>query len=193
METMTELTNNPLWLASQLLTYPSFDFLHSLESLEAAVKGGVPEPEKSLLISFIGRLSRTDPVRLQERYTEAFDMTPGTTLDLTYHRFGDSEKRSAALTGLLDTYGSAGWEPAARELPDHLPVLLEFLSVCPEYALRLQADLETIAGIASILRKTDHPYATLLEMIDGYIRRIYPPLEASRSAVSESPSRGDSP
>jgi nitrate reductase delta subunit len=190
IETMTEHRNNLLWLAAQLVAYPSHDFLRSLASLEAAVERGVPEPEKSLLLTFIGRLSGTDPVRLQERYTEAFDMTPGTTLDLTYHRFGDSDKRSAALTDLLDTYRSAGWEPAATELPDHLPVLLEFLSVCPECALRFQEDLEMVAGIASKLRKADHPYATLLEIIDGYIRRICSPHEATRSNVSESPSIG---
>jgi nitrate reductase delta subunit len=59
-------------------------------------------------------------------------MNPALTLNLTHHVLGDTEPRAAVLADLARTYAAAGWAPTTGELPDYLPLMLEFLSLRPE-------------------------------------------------------------
>ena len=62
----------------------------------------------------------------------AFDLDPATSLHLTYHLLGDSEDRGKALARLLWVYHREGYDAVIGELPDYLPMILEFLALCPE-------------------------------------------------------------
>jgi nitrate reductase delta subunit len=158
-----------LKLISRLLQYPDRRFLGQLCELETVLDTLPPGRLKKGLKTFLAQM-RSDPaLRLQERYTAAFDLNPSTTLNMTYHRWGDSEKRAAALTRLQQIYLDAGYETATRELPDYLPLMLEFMAVCPETrghdTLR-----ECLAGLDALvekLRATAPRYAELLQLLGG--------------------------
>jgi nitrate reductase delta subunit len=82
---------------------------------------------------------------IQESYVMLFDRSRTLSLNLFEHVHGESRDRGGAMVNLIETYRAAGFEPATSELPDHLPVLLEFLSTRPS----LEAQ-ETLADAAHI-------------------------------------------
>ena len=65
---------------------------------------------------------------LEELYTETFDMSQAASLYIGFHCFGESDKRSAFLVRLEEAYRAEGFSRGG-ELPDHLCVILRFLSV----------------------------------------------------------------
>ncbi len=68
---------------------------------------------------------------LQERYVLLFDRSRTLSLNLFEHIHGESRDRGGAMVDLLETYRAGGFDLTGPELPDHLPVLLEFLSTRP--------------------------------------------------------------
>jgi nitrate reductase delta subunit len=128
---ITKHPTDALGLLSALLHYPDDDFLGQLDPIEAAVADGFPGELKNAMEGFVGYLKAHTPIHLRECYTAAFDMNPSTTLNLTWHLHGDSEKRAEALARLQQIYEDAGWERTTAELPDFLPLMLEFLAVSP--------------------------------------------------------------
>lgn len=123
---------NPLKLLSFLLQYPDADYLFQVKEIEGLLAGMVQNEQNKSFVDFINYIKTQVPIRLQESYTAVFDMNPATTLNLTYHMFGDNEKRAGMLSRLQQVYLDAGYECTTGELPDYLPLMLEFLSVCPE-------------------------------------------------------------
>ncbi len=67
-------------------------------------------------------------VRLQEEYVATFDFNPAAAPYLGHHLFGDNRKKGAYLIRLKQEFGRHGFVPAGNELPDHLPLMLGFLS-----------------------------------------------------------------
>ena len=57
---------------------------------------------------------------------QTFDLTPEHSLHLTHHLFGDDKNRGPALIDLAELYKDYGVEVVANELPDYLPLILEF-------------------------------------------------------------------
>jgi nitrate reductase delta subunit len=92
------------------------------------------------------RLERGDLYDLQESYVMLFDRSRTLSLNLFEHVHGESRDRGGAMVSLIETYREGGYEPATSELPDHLPVLLEFLSTRPFADVQ-----ETLADAAHIL------------------------------------------
>jgi nitrate reductase delta subunit len=82
---------------------------------------------------------------VQESYVMLFDRSRTLSLNLFEHVHGESRDRGGAMVSLIETYRAAGFEPATTELPDHLPVLLEFLSTRPFAEVQ-----ETLADAAHI-------------------------------------------
>lgn len=76
-------------------------------------------------------LEKGDPYDLQESFVMLFDRSRTLSLNLFEHVHGESRDRGGAMVSLIETYRGGGFEPATSELPDHLPVLLEFLSIRP--------------------------------------------------------------
>ena len=68
---------------------------------------------------------------LQETYVGLFDRSRTLSLNLFEHVHGESRDRGSAMVSLLETYRDGGYEPVTTELPDHLPLLLEFLALRP--------------------------------------------------------------
>lgn len=90
-------------------------------------------------------LGQGDLFDVQESYVMLFDRSRTLSLNLFEHVHGESRDRGGAMVSLIETYRAAGFEPATTELPDHLPVLLEFLSTRPFAEVQ-----ETLADAAHI-------------------------------------------
>lgn len=155
---------HPLRLLSALLQYPDHDMLSQIEMIETAIDDMSSEEMKKCIEEFLFYLKSHTPIHLQEGYTAAFDMNPSTTLNLTYQLFGDNEKRAALLARLQQSYQDAGYERTTGELPDYLPMMLEFLSIGPdtENTRWIWECLRGLEDVLDRLQKTAPPYAALL-------------------------------
>ncbi len=154
----------PLRLLSVLLQYPDHDLLSQIEMIETEIDD-MPSTEMTKCMDDLLRYLKThSSIQLQEDYTAAFDMNPATTLNLTYHTHGDNEKRADVLARLQQRYLDAGYERTTGELPDYLPMMLEFLSVCPdaEHTRLIWECLQGLEDVVDRLQKTAPAYAALL-------------------------------
>ena len=156
---------HPFRLLSALLVYPEHDLLGQIEMIETEIDDMPSIEMKKCMNDFLLYLKTHSPIHLQEGYTAAFDMNPSTTLNLTYHTYGDNEKRADMLARLQQRYRDAGYERTTGELPDYLPMMLEFLSVCPE-SENTGLIWECLRGLEDVvgrLQKAAPPYAALLQ------------------------------
>ena len=108
-------------------------------------------------------LGGRDIYDLEEQYVMLFDRSRTLSLNLFEHVHGESRDRGGAMVSLLETYRDGGFDPVTSELPDHLPVLLEFLATRPFAEAR-----ETLADAAHIfealnarLVRRESPYAAV--------------------------------
>ena len=173
---MREGERTLLKLVSLLLQYPEASLLDSLASLEGAVSEISDPGAKARCGDFLDHLRNTPLLRLQETYSATFDLNPSTSLDLGYHRWGDGKERGGALARLVSLYSQAGYELIDGVLPDHLPLLLEFLSLCPEEMSREITNEYggQVAILASRLVEDGSPYAGLLRIVSDSFRNPSP-------------------
>jgi len=163
---MTDEKRALLKLLSLCLAYPDAETLTEMETAAA----GLGEPRaRERLSHFMTLMKAQSLLKLQEHYTAVFDMNPSASLNLTYPLMGDREDRGRALAELLEVYLRAGFEPAVNELPDFLPLMLEFMAASPPaepHGLILRC-LSAVPAIAGRLRETDSLYAVPLELVCG--------------------------
>jgi nitrate reductase molybdenum cofactor assembly chaperone NarJ/NarW len=162
-----------LKLASLLLQYPSGELWAAREDLRAEVETLRPGPAREALRSFLAAIDSETLPALQRRYVETFDFNRRNALDLTYHRWGDLRQRGLALLRLKQRYADAGLDLADGELPDHLPVMLEFAALLPEEGLEALGDhREALELVRSSLHDDASPYAHLLDAAVAELPRI---------------------
>jgi nitrate reductase delta subunit len=108
---------------------------------------------------------------LQRVYVETFDFTRRNSLYLTYHVHGDRRQRGVALLRLKQRYAAAGLELLDGELPDYLPVMLEFAALGPDdIGLAALAERrDAIELIRASLHEAGSPYALLLDAVAGLL------------------------
>ncbi|POX37277.1 nitrate reductase molybdenum cofactor assembly chaperone [Streptomyces sp. Ru73] len=111
--------------ASLLLAYPDDDWPQRLETVRSAV-AALPGPEIGLLLRFCRSVRDVPALTLAARYVATFDRSRRRSLYLTYYTDGDTRRRGASLARLKARYRAHGWQPAEDELPDFLPLMLEF-------------------------------------------------------------------
>lgn len=154
---------------SALLSYPSADLQAAIPEVRAVLAGEsiLSDPQRRALEPLLTHFANTDLIAAQEDYVRLFDRSRSVSLNLFEHIHGDSRDRGSAMVDLLETYRAGGYDLAATELPDHLPVLLEFLSTQPpDDARAILADAgEVIAVLAARLTTRDTPYAAVLEAL----------------------------
>ena len=169
---MTDTDRVQCKLLAFLLEYPAPSWKADFGDLHEIVETIVDRQRRELLQVFLSYAETTPPLDLQETYTSAFDLDPATSLNLTYHLLGDSEDRGKALARLLWVYHQAGYDATLGELPDYLPMILEFLALCPEpeEATLLWSCLGTVSALAERLDENKHPYAGLVRLVDNIIQ-----------------------
>ena len=130
----------------------------AIDAIEAEAL--VPAPIRRALAKLAAEIGGGDLYDLQERYVWLFDRTRSLSLNLYEHVHGESRERGPAMVGLLELYRGHGLELAAGELPDHLPVFLEFLSTLPdaEAASLLGEASHVLAALGQRLHKRQSPY-----------------------------------
>lgn len=136
---------------SALLCYPTAELIEALPELEAML-GQAPQLDAASqagLRALIAELRQTGLMTLQQRYVELFDRGRSLSLHLFEQVHAESRDRGQAMVDLLRLYEAHGYELAARELPDYLPLLLEFLSLVPRESALTQ--LRDAAPILSLL------------------------------------------
>jgi nitrate reductase molybdenum cofactor assembly chaperone len=119
---------------SLLLSYPQEDLKAAMPVIRATLseEGVLPaRPPGGARDPLLDDLAARDLFDLQERYVFLFDRSRSLSLNLFEHVHGDSRARGQAMVDLLETYRAGGYDLVGPELPDHLPVLLEFLSTRP--------------------------------------------------------------
>ena len=126
---------------SVLISYPGPDMRAVLPEVRKIV-AGYPG-----LLALTDDLIAMDPLDAEERYVGLFDRSRQLSLNLFEHIHGESRDRGSAMVDLIETYRAAGFDPVTSELPDHLPVLLEFLASQPSAEAQ-----EVLAGAAHVLR-----------------------------------------
>jgi nitrate reductase delta subunit len=118
---------------SLLLSYPSRELQDAMPEI-GTVLGADPRiaPDtRDALQALADGFAAADLYELQEGYVMLFDRSRTLSLNLFEHVHGESRDRGGAMVSLIETYREGGFEPATSELPDHLPVLLEFLATRP--------------------------------------------------------------
>jgi nitrate reductase delta subunit len=160
-----------LKLLSLCLTYPDAETLEALPEMETAAAGLADPLVRERLGSFMARMQAQSLLELQEHYTAVFDLNPAASLNLTWHLLGDREDRGRALAELLEIYRKAGFEPAGNELPDFLPMMLEFMAAAPQSEIHplVARCLSVLPAITGRLRESGSLYAPLLEMLCGVV------------------------
>jgi nitrate reductase delta subunit len=116
---------------------------------------------------FADELAREDILDLQSRYVQLFDRGRQASLHLYEHVHGESRDRGQAMVELNRLYASRGVLLSAHELPDHLPVFLEFLSLLEpsEAAALLGEAAHVITALRDRLKKRRSPYAAVFEAL----------------------------
>lgn len=151
---------------SLLLDYPSEDFEERLGAVEAET-GSMPAEAGTALARFC-TIARERGVRtMQEQYVETFDQRRRCALGLTYYTHGDTRDRGQALLAFKEVLRSSGFETAREELPDHLPLVLEFcaLDTSGNAEALLRSNREGIEVIRTALRSSDSPWQHVLDAL----------------------------
>nr|AQT39470.1 NarJ2 [Streptomyces sp.] len=115
-----------LRLCSLLLQYPDAELAAARPVLTASVEALPPSSAAEHLADFTAWLTGQESEALERHYVEMFDLRRKSSLYLTYYLHGDTRRRGMALLTLNQRYKAAGWDTDGGELPDHLPVVLEF-------------------------------------------------------------------
>jgi len=161
-----------LHVLSLLLQYPTEKTMAArAELLDAARSEGDGGSAVARVLSEWDAVPLED---LQRRYVEIFDFDPRASLHLTYHVHGDRRQRGAELLRLKRRFAEAGLEMDGAELPDYLPVLLEFAALTPASAgLALLGELRApLELVRSRLHELGSPYGLLLDAVVADLPRL---------------------
>ena len=133
---------------SLILSYPTRELQHAMPEVSAVLASDtrLTAAARRALRPLMDDLSGRDVYELQETYVALFDRSRTLSLNLFEHVHGESRDRGGAMVSLVETYRAAGFDPVTSELPDHLPMLLEFLATQPAADAR-----EILADAAHIL------------------------------------------
>lgn len=151
-------------LASIALRYPTSDWMESLAAADLSELAPEAAEATKLLKQFFESTSLLD---LQMKYVEIFDRKRRAGLYLSYYLNGDTRARGMALLRFKHIYNAEGWDPDNEELPDYLPMLLEFIAVSKS-PVALELLVEHRAGVALLhiaLRDMKSEYASLMKVI----------------------------
>ncbi|MGE5652309.1 MAG: nitrate reductase molybdenum cofactor assembly chaperone [Bacillota bacterium] len=152
---------------SVLLLYPEQDLIDSLPEIEAILRQA-PVSTGSLQ-PLIEYLKREDLIALQENYVLTFDRNPSHSLHLFEHIHGESRDRGQAMVDLMEEYKKHGLQMTGDDLPDYVPLFLEFLSQLEqEEAERLLGDaVHVLAHVGRKLAANGSQYAPLFDVLQA--------------------------
>lgn len=154
---------------SVLLSYPTEKMREALPEIAEVVRTSrlVAPRERDALFALIGDIGRGDQLAAEERYVDLFDRGRALSLHLFEHLHGESRDRGSAMVELKQLYAAAGYDLTASELPDYLPVVLEYLSLreLPEAREMLADCAHILMSITRSLIGRRSRYAAVLQAL----------------------------
>lgn len=160
-------------ILSALLEYPDQELFDNLPAINQLLDEMVDSDvaERNAVRQFITWMQNGDLPEIQADYVKTFDLTPEHSLHLTYHLFGDDNDRNRgpALIDLGELYKDYGVKVMTNELPDYLPLVLEFAAMLDEQEGRefLSDAGKVLKVLAANLAKAGSPYAPLISIIES--------------------------
>lgn len=160
-------------ILSALLEYPDQELFDNLPAITQVLDeiADSDEAELNAVRQFITWMESGDPTEIQADYVKTFDLTPEHSLHLTHHLFGDDNDRNRgpALIDLGELYKDYGVKVMTNELPDYLPLVLEFAAMLDDSEGReFLADAgKVLKVLSSNLAKAGSPYAPLISIIES--------------------------
>lgn len=152
-------------ILSALLSYPQPDLIAAIPEIKQAL-GADPEYLEALqpLLTY---LTSNSLIGIQENYVATFDRTHSLSLHLFEHIHGESRDRGQAMVDLIEEYRRHGFEPEASELPDFVPLFLEFLSLMEQETSEklLGEAIHVLAAIGMRLKRNDSPYSGIFLLL----------------------------
>ncbi|MFG3496624.1 nitrate reductase molybdenum cofactor assembly chaperone [Streptomyces sp. NPDC047886] len=178
-----------LRLLSLLWQYPDAELAAARPVLTASVAALPPSEAATHLAAFTAWFGAEDPDALESHYVEVFDLRRRSSLYLTYYLHGDTRRRGMALLTLAQTYRAAGWDTGTGELPDHLPVVLEFAALAGPRAgeAPLRRHRRGLELIQHALTAVDSPYRHLMAAL---LSLLPPASDADRAEVARLAAEG---
>lgn len=154
---------------SLILSYPNAELQAAMEEIGTILAGDerIPVPQRQRLLPLIATLEHGDITELEETYVGLFDRSRSLSLNLFEHVHRESRERGGAMVSLIETYRGGGFEPTGWELPDHLPVLLEFLATRPGAEARevLADAAHILEALATRLDRRESSYAPVFTLL----------------------------
>lgn len=178
---------------SALLSYPTAELCAARNEIRRVIEeeAVLPAADRRALDRLIDGLGDGDLLDLQERYVSLFDRTRSLSLHLFEHVHGESRDRGQAMIDLQDLYKTHELEVAANELPDYLPLFLEFLSMRSLDDARglLGQPLGILIAVRERLEKRESPYAAVFRALERLAdgKPSAEDLEALRAEADDDP------
>ena len=160
---------------SVLLSYPTREMQLAVPDLVAAIESdsSISKSGRDAIARLARDIESKDIYDAQERYVYLFDRTRSLSLHLFEHVHGESRDRGQAMVDLVEMYGESGIEISASELPDYLPLFLEFLSISgsDEAAELLEQVAHILVTLRTRLTNRDSVYAEAFRALEGLVRK----------------------
>lgn len=173
-----------------LLTYPKGSLYKASDEITVILRDDAILPEKQIkrIEMFLTRQKNKDLLEMQEEYVETFDRGRAHCLHLFEHIHGESRNRGQAMVDLSDSYASKGLYINNNELPDYLPLFMEYLSRCTfeEASGLLGEAIDVIAMIGAKLKKRKSPYAEMFAAIEA-LSAVKPDQVKVKEALENAP------
>lgn len=167
-------------VASALLRYPDEQLVAALPAIRDMALS-LRTPGAADVAALAGNWLQRDLIELQSEYVKVFDLGRDTSLYMTWHQYGDQRQRGLVLSKLKREFQSHGMSPVEDELPDWLPLMLEFAATVPDPA---GAELlESWRAPIELVRKSLHdqgrPEAVLLDSVSATLSKLGPSVRAA--------------
>lgn len=180
-----------LRVLARLMAYPEQPLLDAMPGMIAVLRAEAWFPWA--LMDQLEKLMRShasQPItKVQEEYVALFDRGRALSLHLFEHVHGESRDRGQAMVDLLELYRLGGLELDARELPDYLPLMLEYLSTRPRAeATELLGDaMGVIVLLGARLAERHSDYAVLFHALEAVVGSPPEAAALKRQAATEGP------
>lgn len=160
---------NILKVISVLMNYPSQELQQFATELCEEVRAAkeIPPAVREQMVVLVDSVCRRDLMEVQEEYGVLFDRGRSVSLLMFEHVHGESRDRGQAMVDLMSNYERNGYDIAVRELPDYIPLFLEFLAQRPDIEARQGlADVGHIFGVISArLQERNSLYSVLFDAL----------------------------
>lgn len=180
-----------------LLEYPEPALLSALDEITAALAEErlLNEADIAALQPLFAYLGEHDLIEVQEAYVELFDRARAVSLNLFEHIHGETRDRGQAMVDLNALYASQGLVLAARQLPDYLPVFLEYLASRPldEARQTLAETAHVLEAIGSALAGRRSPYAAVFLALLRLAGESHPEQRLAAAPATSAAAAADDP